>query len=126
MIEELNFIDGFNGSSSPKRQDALVDYKFNIAIENEHQDNWITEKFYDCVLTDTIPIYFGCKNIKEIYPEGGYILIEDINDLDYVKKLLEDINNNSDKIYSDNIDSLLKIKKRYFKEYNLLKKIINL
>lgn len=126
MIEDLNFIDGFNGSSSPKRQDALVDYKFNIAIENEHQENWITEKFYDCVLTDTIPIYFGCKNIKEIYPEGGYILIEDINDLDYVKKLLEDINNNSDKIYSDNIDSLLKIKKRYFKEYNLLKKIINL
>ena len=26
-----------------------------------------------------IPIYFGCKNIKEIYPEDGYILIDDIN-----------------------------------------------
>jgi hypothetical protein len=126
MIENLGFIDIFNGSTSPKRQDALVNYKFNIAIENEYQENWITEKFYDCILTDTIPIYFGCKNIKEIYPEGGYILIEDINDMDYIKKLLEDINNNSDQIYSDNIESIIKIKKRYFEEYNLLKKIINL
>ena len=70
--------------------------------------------------------YFGCKNIKEIYPEGGYILIEDIDHLGEISNLLKNINENADKIYSENIDSIRKIKKRYFEEYNLLKLIIEL
>jgi len=126
MIEDMSFIDCYGGSNSPKKKDALVDYKFNLVVENEHGENWITEKFYDSVLTDTIPIYFGCKNIKEIYPEGGYLLIEDIDNLEEISNLLNNINENADKIYSENIDSIRKIKKRYFEEYNLLKLIIEL
>jgi hypothetical protein len=127
MVETLKFIDVFNGgNSSPKRHDALVDYRFNLSIENEHQDNWISEKFYDCILTDTIPIYFGCKNIKNIYPEDGYILIEDINDVNQINELLVYIEKNADSIYEQKIKGLKKIKEKYFKEYNLLKKIIEL
>lgn len=126
MIEDMSFIDCYGGNNSPKKKDALVDYKFNLVVENEHGENWITEKFYDSVLTDTIPIYFGCKNIKEIYPEGGYLLIEDIDNLEEMSNLLNNINENADKIYSENIDSIRKIKKRYFEEYNLLKLIIDL
>jgi hypothetical protein len=126
MVDELPSIDCFGGSGSPQRKDALVDYKFNLAIENGYTNNWITEKFYDCVLTDTIPIYFGCKNIREIYPEGGYILIENVNNVAEVKNLLNYVNENAEKIYFENIDSLRRIKKRYFEEYNLLKLIINL
>jgi hypothetical protein len=126
LVDELSFIDCYGGSGSPQRKDALVNYKFNIAIENEHSNNWISEKFYDNILTDTIPIYYGCKNIKEIYPEGGYILINDINNIEEIKSLLENINKNAEKIYSENIDLIRKIKKRYFEEYNLLKLIINL
>jgi hypothetical protein len=127
MTQELSFVDFFGGGDcSPKRHDALIDYRFNIAIENEHQNNWITEKFYDSILTDTIPIYFGCKNIKDIYPEDGYILIDDINDFDGIEKILRHINENSEEIYNQKIVGARKIKERYFKEYNLLKKIITL
>jgi hypothetical protein len=127
MTQELPFVDFFGGGDcSPKRHDALIDYRFNIAIENEHQNNWITEKFYDSILTDTIPIYFGCKNIKDIYPEDGYILIDDINDFDGIEKILRHINENSEEIYNQKIVGARKIKERYFKEYNLLKKIITL
>jgi hypothetical protein len=127
MIDDMSFIDCYGGGdSSPKKKDALVDYKFNLVVENEHGENWITEKFYDSILTDTIPIYFGCKNIKEIYPEGGYLLIEDIDNLEEISNLLNNIDKNADKIYSENIDSIKRIKKRYFEEYNLLKLIIDL
>lgn len=127
MTEELPFIDLYGGGDcSPKRHDALIDYKFNLSIENEYQDNWITEKFYDSILTDTIPIYFGCKNIKEIYPEDGYILIEDINDLESIKQQLNYIQEHSDELYNQKIIGARQIKERYFKEYNLLKKIITL
>lgn len=127
IIDKLSFIDCYGGGNcSPKRFDSLIDYKFNIAIENEYGNNWITEKFYDSILTDTIPIYFGCKNIKEIYPEDGYILIEDINDIHSIENLLTHINQNANQIYNQKIIGVRKIKEKYFKEYNLLKKVINL
>jgi hypothetical protein len=127
IVDELSFIDFFGGrNSSPRKQDALTNYKFNLVIENEYSNNWITEKFYDGILTETVPIYYGCKNIKNIYPEDGYITIEDINDIDSIKNLLIHVNENSDEIYNSKIDGLRQIKKRYFKEFNLLKKIIEL
>lgn len=126
-LEEFNFIDNYGDSRiSPERKNSLIDYKFNLCIENEHQKNWITEKFYDSILNDTIPIYYGCKNIKEIYPEDGYILLENISDMNYISETLRHIDQNSDEIYSSKISKLKEIKKRYFEEYNLLKKIINL
>lgn len=127
MLNELNFVDVYGGwKNSPKRHDALVDYRFNISIENEYQKNWISEKFYDCVLTDTIPIYYGCKNIRDIYPEDGYILINDIHNLEEIRDLLSHIDKNSEQIYQSKIENLKKIKKRYFLENNPLKKIIEL
>jgi hypothetical protein len=122
----MGTIDIFDGETSPKRKDALVDYKFNISIENSYEQNWITEKFYDNILTDTVPIYFGCKNIKELYPEDGYILIDDINDIDGIEKLLTNIIINSDEIYKQKLEGLQKIKQRYLRENNLLKKIISI
>lgn len=125
-LRENRLVDVFDGKISPKRQDALVNYKFNISIENSYEKNWITEKFYDNVLTDTVPIYFGCKNIKEIYPEDGYILIEDINDVNGIIQLIESVIENCEEIYSKKLPELKKIKKKYFEKNNLLKKIINL
>ena len=126
MVNTLSFVDSYGDNLSPKRKDALVDYKFNLVIENEYSNNWITEKFYDCILTDTIPIYFGCKNIKEVYPEDGYVLIDDVNDVKSVKDLLHYINENADEIYNKKIKELQKIKRKYFSDYNLLGKIVNL
>ena len=71
-------------------------------------------------------IYFGCKNIKEVYPEDGYILINDINNVNEVKEQLIYINENADEIYNQKLDGLKKIKKKYFEENNLLKRIIKL
>lgn len=87
IIKNIEFIDTFEKLNRFDRMSTIVDYKFNLAIENEYQKNWITEKFYDSILTNTIPIYFGCKNIKSIYPEDGYILIEDINNLQTIQDL---------------------------------------
>lgn len=130
LAEHINnkFVDMYGGwiNNSPKRHDALVDYKFNISIENEYHKNWISEKFYDCILTDTIPIYYGCKNIKDVYPEDGYILINDIDDVEGVEKMLNEINNNADDIYYKKLEGLMKIKQKYFQSNNLLKKIIEI
>ena len=134
LIKTTDFVDFYGWEKNDsnlkgglnKKKDGLVDYKFSICIENANEKNWISEKFFDCVLTNTIPIYFGCSNIKEFFPEEGYFLLNNITNIDEVKNLLKNIDENSDYLYDQMLPNLLKIKEKYFKEFNILKKINNL
>lgn len=105
---------------------GLKDYKFSFAIENCHEKNYITEKFYDCIITNTIPIYFGASNIKEVYPYNGYFSLPNINDIDEAINIINKINSNPDTIYKEMLPELLKIKSFYLNELNPLNKIIEL
>lgn len=117
---------GSNVKTGNKKIDFVSPYKFTLSVENTHSKNYITEKFYDAILTDCIPIYYGVSNIKEIHPEDGYILIEDIDDIESIKSLLKEVNNNVDDIYKQKIDGARKIKQKLFKELNPLKKILEI
>lgn len=123
----VTFFGGWHGAenvnTSPLKIDVVADYKFSLVVENEHKRNWITEKFYDCILTNTVPIYFGCKNVETIWPEGGYILLDRITDHEYVKSVLIDVHHNAEELYNQLIPKVKQIKERYFKEYNILKVI---
>lgn len=110
----------------PRKIEALKSYKFSIGVENSREQNYISEKFYDCVLTNTIPIYYGAKNIQEVFPEKGYFVIEDINNTEQIIELLRYINDNADTLYEQMLPELKKIKNRFFTEFNLLTKILEL
>jgi len=71
---------------------GLHDYSYSIAIENSSQKYYFTEKIIDCFLTWTMPIYWGCPNISEFFPENSYYVIdlarpEDIKEI--IKKPIE-------------------------------------
>jgi hypothetical protein len=70
--------------------DALLDYRFSIAIENlSCDDNYFTEKLTDCFLTGTIPIYHGCLNIGEFFDERGILTF---NTQEELKSILDSLN----------------------------------
>lgn len=78
-------------------------FQFSIVLENSQQQNYFTEKIIDCLLTKTIPIYWGCPNISEFFDTTGWFFFEDfdslsqiINNLDetYYQRFLETINKN--------------------------------
>lgn len=106
-----------------KKWEALKDYKFCLTIENSYDKNYISEKFYDCILTNTIPIYYGCPNIKDYWSENDIILLDNIIDHHYVRDKLQWVNENCDELYDKMLPNIIKMKDRYFKEFNLLKKI---
>ena len=58
--------------------DALAPYRYSLAIENSSGPDYWTEKIADCFLSWTIPIYYGCTNLEDYFPEGSFIRI-DIN-----------------------------------------------
>ena len=70
---------------------GLIPYEYSIAIENSNEKNYITEKFIDCVLCNTIPIYNGAPNIHEVY-DSKYFRTIDLDSeqiIDSIKEIVK-------------------------------------
>lgn len=100
---------------------GLMPYEYSIAIENSNEKNYITEKFVDCAICNTIPIYCGAPNIAEVYNEK-YFYPLDLDSPTIIEDIKEIIKNPAPGQEMDNN------KDRYFQQrnlYRLLKELIN-
>jgi hypothetical protein len=68
--------------------EVLADYKYTIAIENDYCEDWVTEKFFDCLYSHTLPFYYGCPNLESIVDKKTFIRI-DINNFEDSVKIIE-------------------------------------
>ncbi len=103
---------------------GLDEYRFSIGCENSIQKNYISEKFWDIVLTEGIPIYLGCTNIEDYVPSECFIGLNDLSISDMVSKI-NYIQKNELTIYREKINYVLKLKNDFFKNpnYNLWERI---
>lgn len=104
LFEKSSKVDtfgDFNGGPTVGAKEAHEHYKFAIIIENDVDDNWITEKVFNCFATKTVPIYLGGK--LEEFNQDGIIRVNDwveipsiVNelDLDSYEKYLPAVNDN--------------------------------
>lgn len=69
---------------------GLLPYEYSIAIENSEEKNYITEKFVDCVLCNTIPIYHGAPNVCEVYDKRfiRHISLDSPSVIEDLKKII--------------------------------------
>jgi hypothetical protein len=79
---------GFN--EIPDKYDALIDYKYSVAIENNCMPGYFTEKISECFLAYTMPVYYGCPDIHNYYDCKSMINI-DINDYQGAFKKIEEL-----------------------------------
>ena len=74
--------------------DVIGEYKFMITFENIGQNGVVTEKIYNAFKGNTIPIYWGNKDIYEIFNKGSFINCHDFENfqktIDYIKKVDSD------------------------------------
>lgn len=72
-----------------KKIDSLDKYMFQIAIENGKYPEYVSEKFYDCLKTLTVPVYWGGETaIKKMgFDTNGMIFFDSIDEL---KNILEE------------------------------------
>ena len=50
-------------------------FQYSIIIENSREAGYFSEKLIDCLITKTIPIYYGCENISEYFNTDGWIIL---------------------------------------------------
>jgi len=58
------------------KNELFDEFQFALVIENSKETNYFTEKIMDCLLTKTLPIYWGCPNISEFFDTTGWIILE--------------------------------------------------
>jgi hypothetical protein len=73
----------------PKKWDALAPYRYSLAVENSTGPNLWTEKVADCFLSWTVPLYFGCTNLEDYFPEDSFIRIDADNPAATLEKIRE-------------------------------------
>ena len=105
---------GFN--TFDDKWDVLSPYKYHIAIENGSHSLYWTEKISDCFLANTFPIYYGCKNINDYFPNGGVQSI-DIQDFNSTISII-DKTINSD-TWENKQDTLSECKNLVLDKYNI-------
>ena len=96
--------------------EVLSQYKYHIVIENSCSKYYWTEKLSDCYMAGTYPIYHGCTNIADYFPEGSYTHV-DINDFENTCKVIDSLIG-SDK-YEKSQPMLLECKEKVLGEYNM-------
>ena len=97
------------------KSEGLFNYEASFAIENCSEDGYITEKFNDCVLSWSIPIYYGAANASSYFPDC-FVPIQslDVNDKNH------DLLDKLDKLcYNDYIRNLAEARERILLTYNL-------
>lgn len=64
-------------------QDRLLLFKtqFQIVIENMRTDYWFTEKLVDCLISKTVPVYFGAERIADFFDPRGIICGRSLREL---------------------------------------------
>lgn len=65
------------------------EYKFCLVMEHQSSDGYITEKILNAFLGGCIPIYYGTKQIFQIFNSKAFVFYEpeDNNNLDQIRKL---------------------------------------
>ena len=67
------------------------DYMFHICIENIATPEYFSEKIMNPLLCGTTPIYLGCKNIGNYFPNNVFIMTGDTErDMRLLKKICAD------------------------------------
>lgn len=103
--------------------DVLSPYKYHIAIENSSSNYYWTEKLSDCYLANTYPLYYGCKNIKEYFPENALTILDIHNFEQSVDRIDKVIANG---IFDKQQAELSHCKKLVMEDYNMFNYIVAL
>jgi hypothetical protein len=63
---------------------ALAGYRYTIVVMSERRDYYISEKLIDAFATGTIPLFWGCPSIGDLFNADGIIAFETVEDLEKI------------------------------------------
>lgn len=83
------------GGPVPDKKEFIKDYKFVISFENECHDGYTTEKIIEPMFVDSIPIYWGNKNVGREFNAKRILNYHDFETEDLLIEKILEIDKNS-------------------------------
>lgn len=102
---------------------VLAPYKYHIAIENQQQDYYVTEKLMDPYLAFCYPIYYGALNVNRIFSNNAFTSI-DIQDANQAIANIEELIDKNN--YEEKLPAIMNARCRVLNEENFFVKIAKL
>lgn len=103
--------------------DVLAPYQYSVTIENDYCDDYLSEKFFDCHLAFTYPLYYGCPNAEKYFSPNSFIRI-DINNFDASAKIIESILSD-DSHYENHLKYIAAERLNVLNKYNLFPLLVS-
>ena len=77
--------------------DFINNYKFNLCFENSMYPGYATEKLYEALCCNTIPLYWGSPTVEMDFNPKAYLSWHDYQDDDEFIKAIIELDTNEDK-----------------------------
>ena len=104
-----------------RKEDALVPYRYHIAIENHIGAHHWTEKFADAILCECLPFYAGDPALTEIFPKESFIPIPIDDPAEAIRIVKAAIANDE---YAKRREAVLEAKRLILAKYNFWHQVI--
>ena len=95
------------------KYEVLSRYHFSLCFENMKMDGYITEKFFDCLYSGTVPIYLGARDISQYIPKSCYIDSRQFNEWYEIKDFIDALSMKQIKDYKNAGRTFLESKQFY-------------
>ena len=80
----------YKGSCTPylDKSRGIMSYKYYFMIENNYEDNFITEKLWEPILCETLCFYYGCPNANTYIDSRAFVVLP-IHDFDLCYEIIQ-------------------------------------
>jgi hypothetical protein len=109
--------NNYNSKVLGDKKNPLFDSQYHICIENSKQNNLFTEKLIDCLYTKTIPIFYGCENIRDFFDTRGFFIVNSLSEI------IDVCDNLTENTYSEKLEYINKNFDLSIKYINLLDRL---
>ena len=110
-----NFINYKGSLSEDSKLIGIIPYKYYFMAENNSEFNYISEKFWEPLISECLCFYWGAPNISDYIDPLAYITL----DLDDFEKSFNIINNAiNNNLWADRINIIRKEKYKIINYYN--------
>lgn len=101
------------------RIETLAKFKFVISIPNyiHRSTEFFDPRIFDTMVAGSVPIYFGCPDIKDVVPEGTFIDLRDFPTYDDLYSFISAMDEAAYNTYLMNIEKFLESKQA--KKYSI-------
>jgi hypothetical protein len=82
-------IDVFNANNNHKfknykgpvtpyidKSKGMMQYKYYFMMENNYEENFITEKIWEPILCESLVFYYGCPNVADYIDSRAFVLLD--------------------------------------------------